>query len=115
MNRTAEKHSGKIAQVEISLASAILLVPVLVLDLQFDHADEDDNGDDFLSFGFWMGDLSSFHMDDEDNNPRRYKWPWFVLAAAVLFVVLTIVWVSLAAKKVEQEREVNLPVPANGR
>lgn len=54
-------------------------------------------------------------MEDEDKNPRRYKWPWFVLAAVVVFVVLTIVWVSLAAKKVEQERGGNAPVPANGR
>jgi hypothetical protein len=56
-------------------------------------------------------------MDEPDETPPRqkYKWPWFVLAAVVVFVALAILWVSLAAKKVEQERGGNAPVPANGR
>jgi hypothetical protein len=51
-------------------------------------------------------------MDDEEKNPRRYKWPWFVLAAVLLFVTLAILAVGIAAKKVEQERGVNVPAPA---
>lgn len=56
-------------------------------------------------------------MNEPDGTPpkQNFKWPWFVLAAVVLFVVLAIMWVSLAAKKVEQERGENPPVPANGR
>jgi len=51
-----------------------------------------------------------------DNSPRRnYKWPWFVLAAVVVFIVLAVVWVGIAAKKVEQERDVTAPVPAGAR
>jgi hypothetical protein len=51
-------------------------------------------------------------MDEENQNPRRYQWPWFVLAAVVLFFVLTIVWVSFAVKRERQERNFSAPVPA---
>jgi hypothetical protein len=51
-------------------------------------------------------------MNEPKENPRRYKWPWFVLAAVLLFVVLTVVWVSVAVQKVERERNFNAPVPA---
>ncbi len=54
-------------------------------------------------------------MNEPKENPRRYKWPWFVLAAVLLFVVLTVVWVSFAVKKVERERSVNSPVPAGAK
>jgi len=54
-------------------------------------------------------------MDDKNENPRRYQWPWFVLAAVLVFVVLTIVWVSFAVKKVERERNFNAPVPAGAK
>jgi hypothetical protein len=54
-------------------------------------------------------------MDDRNKNPRRYQWPWFVLAAVLLFVALTIVWVSFAVKKVEQERDFKTPVPAGAK
>ena len=46
-----------------------------------------------------------------NENPRRYKWPWFVAAAAALGIVLAVVWMSFAVKKVEQERDVNAPLP----
>ncbi len=49
-------------------------------------------------------------MDEEDKNPRRYQWPWFVLAAVLLFIVLTIVWVSFAVKRERQERDFNAPI-----
>jgi bacteriorhodopsin len=54
-------------------------------------------------------------MNEPKENPRRYKWPWFVLAAVLLFVVLTVVWVSFAVKKVERERNVSAPVPAGAK
>jgi hypothetical protein len=54
-------------------------------------------------------------MNEPKENPRRYKWPWFVLAAVVLFVALTVVWVSFAVKKVEQQRNFNAPVPAGAK
>jgi membrane protein DedA with SNARE-associated domain len=54
-------------------------------------------------------------MNESSENPRRYKWPWFVLAGVLLFVVLTIVWMSFAVKRERQERDVNAPVPAGAK
>lgn len=53
-------------------------------------------------------------MSEPDNNsPRQnYKWPWFVLAAVVLAIVLAVVFVAIAAKKVEQQRDF-APMPAS--
>ncbi|MBU6409207.1 MAG: hypothetical protein KGR98_02355 [Verrucomicrobia bacterium] len=36
--------------------------------------------------------------------PPRYKWPWVVLAAVILFVILAIIWMGFAVQKVRQER-----------
>ena len=52
-------------------------------------------------------------MDEMNEKPRRYRWPWFVLAAFVLFVLLAIVWMSFAVRTVEQERDLNTPQPTN--
>ena len=54
-------------------------------------------------------------MDEENKNPRRYKWPWFALTAVLLGIVLAVVWVSFAVKKVERERNFNAPVPARAK
>ena len=50
-------------------------------------------------------------MDDPGGNRRRYKWPWFVLAAFLLGVVLAVVWMSFAVRRERQERDVNAPLP----
>lgn len=44
---------------------------------------------------------------------RNYKWPWFVLAAVLLFIALAVFWVSLAVKKEEQQRDFGAPLPAS--
>ena len=44
---------------------------------------------------------------------QNYKWPWFVLAAVVLFVVLAVVFVGFKARQIEQERDFNAPLPGN--
>ena len=54
-------------------------------------------------------------MDEPNENPRRYKWPWFVLAAVLLFVALTILWMSFAVHREKQERDFNAPIPAGGK
>ena len=54
-------------------------------------------------------------MNEPDENPRRYKWPWFVLAAVVLAVAIAILWVSFAAREVERERNTTAPVPTGAR
>jgi len=46
------------------------------------------------------------------NAPKqKYRWPWLVLAAVVLAIVLAVVWVGFAAKKVGQQRDF-APLPA---
>jgi len=50
-------------------------------------------------------------MDDQNRNPPRYRWPWFVLAAFLLGVVLAIVWMSYAVHRERQERDMNAPLP----
>ena len=46
-------------------------------------------------------------MNDEAQNKPRYKWPWFVLAAVVLGIILFALWVGVEAKRVHQMREAN--------
>ena len=47
----------------------------------------------------------------QDTPKRRYQWPWFVLAAFLLGVALAILWMSFEVRKVEQERNLNAPLP----
>ena len=47
-----------------------------------------------------------------DEPKRNYRWPWFAAAAILLFVVLAIFAVALAAKKVAQQRDF-APLPAS--
>ena len=83
-----------------------------ILWFDYDYEKEEDE-----DFGLWPLDFRFMIkcMDDENNNSRRYKWPWFVLAAVLLFLALAVLWVSLAVNKVAQERDVNTPVPAGAR
>lgn len=50
-------------------------------------------------------------MSEPNENPPRYKWPWFVLAAFLLGVALAIVWMSFAVHREKQERDLNAPLP----
>jgi hypothetical protein len=52
-------------------------------------------------------------MDDQKENPPRYQWPWFVLAAFLLAVALAIVWMSFAVHREKQERDFNAPLPGS--
>jgi ABC-type maltose transport system permease subunit len=53
-------------------------------------------------------------MSAPDNHPpkQNYKWPWFAAAAVVLAIVLAVVWVAIAAKKVEEQRDFT-PLPSS--
>ena len=52
--------------------------------------------------------------EPDENSPKRtYKWPWFVLAAVLLGIVLAIVWMSFAVHREKQERDFNAPIPTN--
>jgi hypothetical protein len=52
-------------------------------------------------------------MDDPNENPRRHRWPWLVLAAFLLGVALAVLWISFEVRKVERERDVNAPLPSS--
>ncbi|MEI9961897.1 MAG: hypothetical protein WDM76_12420 [Limisphaerales bacterium] len=49
-------------------------------------------------------------MDEPNKKPRRYLWPWFVLAAFVLAVALALAWMSVAVKREREQRDFNAPV-----
>jgi len=46
-------------------------------------------------------------MEDrrETSPPPRYRWPWFLLAALILAVVLAVVWMSVAVKRLRAQRD----------
>ncbi len=50
-------------------------------------------------------------MDNPNQDPQRYRWPWFVLAAFLLGVTLAIVWMGFAVHQEKQERNFNVPPP----
>lgn len=52
-------------------------------------------------------------LNEPNENPRHYKWPWVVGAAVVLGIILAIVWVSIEVKNVERERDMNAPLPSS--
>jgi hypothetical protein len=51
----------------------------------------------------------------DDSPHRRSRWPWFLAAAVILFIVLAMVWMSFAVKQVERERGANPPPAAPAR
>ena len=52
-------------------------------------------------------------MSEPDKNlpERKYRWPWFFWASVFLFIALAVLWVGLAVKKIERQRDVNAPLP----
>ena len=44
---------------------------------------------------------------------RKYKWPWFVLAAVILFIALAVMWMFIAVHKEERQRDFGTPLPAS--
>src|SRR5438093_6754750 len=45
----------------------------------------------------------------------RYKWPWFVLAAILLGVVLAFLWMSGEIERTRRIRDLNSPSQQGGR
>jgi len=52
-------------------------------------------------------------MEGTEEKSRRYRWPWFVLAAFVVFVLLAIAWMSFTVRSIEQERNLSAPPTTN--
>jgi hypothetical protein len=57
-------------------------------------------------------------MADETNpeptaiQTPRYRWPWFVLGAVVLAIVLAVIWMSGEVRRAKRIRELNSPPAA---
>lgn len=49
----------------------------------------------------------------DDQNQRRYTWPWFMLAAVLLAIVLAVAWMSKEIARARRIRDLNAP-PAQG-
>ncbi len=66
-----------------------------------------------MIFEFWAIHFRAMikFMDEPDQTPPRYKWPWFVLAASILFIALAVVFVGLKARQIKQERDFGAPTP----
>jgi hypothetical protein len=43
----------------------------------------------------------------------RYRWPWFVLGAVILGVVLTVLWMSVEVRRVREQKTSNLLMAPN--
>jgi hypothetical protein len=60
-------------------------------------------------------------MTDQTSHPphpegkRRYKWPWFVLAAVLLAIALAVLWMSHEIARTRRIRDLNEPPPATNR
>ena len=48
-------------------------------------------------------------------NKRRYTWPWFVLAAVLLAIILAVLWMSKEIVRTRRIRDLNEPPPATNR
>jgi hypothetical protein len=46
-------------------------------------------------------------QNPDPQTPPRYRWPWFVLAAFVLAVVLAVLWMTAEVRRQKQYRELN--------
>jgi hypothetical protein len=40
---------------------------------------------------------------------QRHTWPWFVLAALILAIVLAVLWLSFEIAKTKRIRDLNAP------
>jgi len=56
-------------------------------------------------------------MATDPNNPpaaetgRHYTWPWWVLGAVLLAIVLAVLWMSRETARIRMIRDLNAPAP----
>ena len=48
----------------------------------------------------------------DNPTPRRYRWPKIVGIALILWVVLSVIWVRIAVRHVEEDHDFNAPIPS---
>ena len=47
--------------------------------------------------------------DPADPPPRRYVWPWFLLAAVLAAILLAVIWMNYAIERTRRIRDLNAP------
>ena len=52
-------------------------------------------------------------MNEPEEPPRHYRWPWIALGFVLVFIVLAVVWMTVDVKKLEHERDYNAPLPTS--
>ena len=60
-----------------------------------------------------MLQLPGMNEPEENSPPQKYLWPWYVLAAFLLAVVLAVAWMGFAVKRQKQERDFSAPLPSS--
>jgi hypothetical protein len=50
--------------------------------------------------------------EQEPGNRRSYVWPWFVLAAVLVGIVLAVLWLSAEIERTRRIRDANKAVGA---
>ncbi len=45
----------------------------------------------------------------EEPSGRRYRWPWFLLAAVLLAIALAVLWLSKEIQRARRIRDLNAP------
>ncbi len=48
--------------------------------------------------------------------PRpSYRWPWFILGAVVLAIVLAVIWMGFEIERTKRNRDLNTGPAINGK
>ncbi len=42
-----------------------------------------------------------------DSAPPRYRWPWFVLGAVVLGILLAVLWMTVEVRRIRRQQATN--------
>jgi hypothetical protein len=65
-----------------------------------------------LCWGSWMMSDKSNLLDTPPE--RHYTWPWLVLGAVLLAIVLAVAWMSKEVERTRRIRDLNAPAPQHG-
>ena len=52
-------------------------------------------------------------MNEIEEPPRRYRWPWYALAFVLIGIISTVIWMTVYVKKLEREHDYNAPLPTS--
>jgi len=48
-------------------------------------------------------------IPDPPTPPQRYRWPWVVLGAFVVAIILAVIWMSAEVRRQESYRQLDTP------